>query len=370
MFSGFFSPVASPSSSFNSDTPPCPPLSLSVSIQFDGTAVKRAAGSEYAYLEFPFPGMLEAQLLVIAHGLQDAGCKVHVYLPPTSLCRPIFSSDHPDYSVWNVTTEVIDHNAEPDYVMVTMPGTSSAMQPRVTFRVQSPIVYTSAEDWQRELQVGIASIAQVVDWHATGSLHVHVGRGSTSNSENGGYTLDEVKKIAMFCCRFEGVIDNFHPVPRRDHGEYHCMSNRKNGLLGPIARLRQVYERIWAAENIMDVCKIVNYCPDNDVTYNGLDRARFFKVNFTSLNKHDTIEFRQHKGIDDPQEVLEWVLFVLKLVTFATEAPIHVVAARGNTFEDLVSMIGPGTPPRIAPIVIPEEPVPDDLGTIVETDVF
>lgn len=68
-------------------------------------------------------------------------------------------------------------------------------------------------------------------------------------------------------------------------------SNRKNDQVRDRIDA-QIFEMISAAENFMQVIAIVCYEAQKDCT--GYGESKNFKVNFTSLRKCGTIEFRQH----------------------------------------------------------------------------
>ncbi|KAJ4319192.1 hypothetical protein N0V84_006474 [Fusarium piperis] len=206
----------------------------------------------------------------------------------------------------------------------------SKFRRRFGFELISP-VFRGIENngWMDQLRVGIGAIDQAVKWKANRStgFHVHIGRDEGSFK----YTLLEVKKIAMFYCRFEGAIDEFHPG-HRSFGNDYILSNRNNALLEDLS-ISQVYERIFRATSIVEVCQVVNYCED-DVTYDGYNDSRFFK-------KHDTIEFRQHEGTTNPEQMIKWIRFIIKFVGFALAAPLHVINAPGESFQHLHQLIGP-----------------------------
>ncbi len=44
---------------------------------------------------------------------------------------------------------------------------------------------------------------------------------------------------------------------------------------------------------------------------------RYFKVNATAYNRHQTIEFRQHQGTTDYEKISRWVRFLAKLVEYS-----------------------------------------------------
>jgi hypothetical protein len=133
------------------------------------------------------------------------------------------------------------------------------------------------------------------------------------------------------------AIDIMHPMHRRS-GDY-IMSNRHNDLLHDLT-MEQIYDKINSANNVHEVCQIVNYTQGTN--YDGYSDSRFSKINFTSLMKHDTIEFRQHEGTTNPLKMIIWIRFILKAVNFATVAPYAVIMALGETIEDMYELIGRG----------------------------
>ncbi|KAI0121254.1 putative amidoligase [Xylariales sp. AK1849] len=295
-------------------------MSLSVGVEIEGVALRRAQSSA------PFPIACERQLQIIADAMNEAGNDARIYIPST------IRGTGPDYTIWNVTLD-----ATVSEITSNSDAEDSEFKTRFGFELVSPVFYnTNERQWQRDLRRGIEPIQTAIKWKANRStgLHVHIGRGATGRM----YTLDEVKKIAIFYCRFESAIDEFHPLHRSQDNE-NIMSNRKNELLDSLS-VEEIYNTIRSANNIVDVCKITNYCSDG-IIYDGYSDSRFFKVNFTSLQKHDTIEFRQHEGTTDPREMILWIRFLLKFVNFALEAPFESVTAPGEDFEDLVQLIGP-----------------------------
>jgi hypothetical protein len=53
--------------------------------------------------------------------------------------------------------------------------------------------------------------------------------------------------------------------------------------------------------------------------YTGDRESKLFKVNFTSLNKHQTIEFRQREAGADPEQIIKWVRSLIKFIRFAVD---------------------------------------------------
>ncbi|KAG8427861.1 hypothetical protein J3459_006270 [Metarhizium acridum] len=127
-----------------------------------------------------------------------------------------------------------------------------------------------------------------------------------------------------------------HPL-RRIVDNDNIMSVRNNELLKD-EDITGVYTSISQAQDIIGVCRLVNYCSSHDL-YDGYADSEFFKVNFTSLLKHGTIEFRQHQGTTKTDRMIRWTEFVLKFIEYAIVSPAENVTMPGQKSEDLVKAL-------------------------------
>ena len=57
---------------------------------------------------------------------------------------------------------------------------------------------------------------------------------------------------------------------------------------------------------------------------------RYHKVNLEAYSRHKTVEFRQHSGTTNFTKMRNWVLFLHKLVTFATRGQVPTATALRN----------------------------------------
>lgn len=97
-------------------------------------------------------------------------------------------------------------------------------------------------------------------------------------------------------------------------------SNTKNDLVRDRIDT-QIIEMISAAETLIEV-GIVCYDAQKDYTCYG--ESKFFKVNFTSLSKCGTIDFRQHMATADEKKLCRWIRFVTLFVEMALVAPLAI----------------------------------------------
>ena len=112
------------------------------------------------------------------------------------------------------------------------------------------------------------------------------------------------RNLALSYKHLEPVIDRFMPASRRD--------NRYCRGLGHVSD-----EMIRSARTVDEL--------------KGRIGDRYHKVNLEAYSRHKTVEFRQHSGTTNFTKMRNWVLFLHKLVTFATRE--HVPAA--TTLSDI-----------------------------------
>jgi hypothetical protein len=62
-------------------------------------------------------------------------------------------------------------------------------------------------------------------------------------------------------------------------------------------------------------------------------------VNFTSLVKHATVEFRQHEGTISAESAINWAEFVVRFVEYAMNASDDSVITGGNMIHDLARLV-------------------------------
>lgn len=76
--------------------------------------------------------------------------------------------------------------------------------------------------------------------------------------------------------------------------------------------------------------------------YDGYSDSKLFKVNFTSLMKCGTIEFRQHGGANDITEIIMWIRLLLRFCSIAIDEdspPPLQLAQTDNALDTLFNLI-------------------------------
>ena len=115
--------------------------------------------------------------------------------------------------------------------------------------------------------------------------------------------METWRNLALSYKHLEPVIDRFMPASRRDN--YYCRG------------LGHVSDGMIRSARMVDELK-------------GRIGDRYHKVDLEAYSRHKTIEFRQHSGTTCFTKMRNWVLFLHKLVTFATRGQVPVATALQN----------------------------------------
>ena len=118
-------------------------------------------------------------------------------------------------------------------------------------------------------------------------LHVHVNAGDLS--------AEQIKTVFHRYTKFESVIDLMVPANRR--GDHTYYSKAGTNIVDEV-------ERCQTTEALMRV-----------------QRDRYYKVNLCALQRHGTIEFRQHSGSINANTIMNWVSFITSFVEASKKTP-------------------------------------------------
>lgn len=114
-----------------------------------------------------------------------------------------------------------------------------------------------------QIMVICRTLARIgVTVNRTCGLHVH--------HEAPGFTTDKIQNMIKYYKKAEKVIDQMMPPSRRGNENRYCRS--------------------------------MNEIPDGH-----MPQSRYYKVNFDSLIRYGTVEFRQHAGTVDAEKIINWV---------------------------------------------------------------
>lgn len=160
--------------------------------------------------------------------------------------------------------------------------------------IVSPILNTDSADDLRTIRK-LCEIIQAkgfrVDRHC--GFHVHL--------DSEGMTPNDVKRIFARYTAFETQIDTFMPSNRRGNVYY-----SKSG--------KDVLSKVESAETISALGRVVG--------------DRYYHVNLCALQRHGTIEFRQHSATINANTIIRWVSFLVQfakasMTTLAVAAPVR-----------------------------------------------
>lgn len=125
-------------------------------------------------------------------------------------------------------------------------------------------------------------------------LHVHVDGNDLS--------VEQIKTIFHRYTKFESTIDLMVPSNRRGANVYYAKGG--NNIINNV-------ESCQTMNALMRVLPVRSGIPD-----------RYFKVNLWALERHGTIEFRQHSGSINADTILNWVEFLTSFVEASKTTPV------------------------------------------------
>ena len=147
-----------------------------------------------------------------------------------------------------------------------------------TAEIVSPIL-ESEKDLEKVEKMCALLVANGAKVNNSCGFHVHVDARPLN--------AKQVELIYRRYAAYERAIDLFHPVDRRDSTNNYCLS------IKPIVAMMN-------EDNIVLKTK-------KEVTQLGLDK--YYKLNLISISKYGSLEFRQHKGTLDFNEIQHWIRF-------------------------------------------------------------
>ncbi|KAL7272906.1 hypothetical protein RUND412_004258 [Rhizina undulata] len=287
----------------------------------------------FAKESFPHNVQPEEKILHdVAQRLTDDGLEVEL------ICNA-FGRELPSYTKW-VVTEDSSIMYDPSKII----GLFSEHPPwrleqliHGGVEIISPLLHVvPPEDWKAEISNVLRILKDNYRLHFNRStgLHVHVAYGESELS------FPKLLNIASVLVLFEPIIERWvHPGHRGvpSLNEY-IKSNRKNAKLENLTNL-QVSEWISGCKTVAALQDVVNHA---HASYKG--RSKQMKYNFMSLSVIGTIEFRQHEGTKDVEDIQMWVLLCTTLVRAAAaidDETIREMASKQQLeLDDLRRLVG------------------------------
>ncbi|KAL7270245.1 hypothetical protein RUND412_007053 [Rhizina undulata] len=274
----------------------------------------------------------EKILFDVAQRLIDNGIEVELITYPDS-------EERPSYTKWIVT---LDSSIGYDYEMIVglfsqLPSSRLEKLIHGGVEIVSPKFHLfPRRNWKEQISMlfKILKDNYRVEFDLSTGLHVHVGCGDSK------FQLPTLLNIAAVLVIFQRVIEIWvHPGHRGVTAtNKYIKSNTSYELLGGLTKLQAV-ERISGCKPVAELQRVMNHDPSVPQ-----GRSKYFKYNFMSLTDIGTIEFRQHAGTKNVEEIHMWVLFCTALVRAAAALDgemIQKMASRQKpTLEDLSQLVG------------------------------
>lgn len=173
--------------------------------------------------------------------------------------------------------------------------------------------------------------------NSTTALHVHISCESLSN--------ERLRRFSAYAIFYEMIIDQFMTLPRRADYSKYCRSNLKSVSMARIPI--DAAKMIEAIDVRQSIDKLVStMCPRLSNVKNS---SRNHKINYMLLKGTQQgtsgrrLEFRQHQGTCDKQEVAAWTSFLTKYVTRASAMTVPPWEFEKNdlpSFDKLWQLIG------------------------------
>lgn len=161
--------------------------------------------------------------------------------------------------------------------------TSSCTHDCLTAEIVSPIL-ESEKDLEKVERICSLLIANGAKINNSCGFHVHIDARPLN--------AKQIELIYRRYAAYERAIDLLHPVDRRDNANNYCLS------IKPI--IAMMNEDNIELRSKKEVHKL------------GVDK--YYKLNLISLDKYGSIEFRQHKGSLEFNEIQHWIKFCQEFV--------------------------------------------------------
>ena len=210
------------------------------------------------------------------------------------------AKDDREYKAWKITTDLSIRSEDGRSIFGLEFVTPKMIGGRGLYEVE-----TVADELQR---IGFAT-------NNTTALHVHVSVEDLTN--------EQILRLCEYQAVFETVIDQFMTVPRRGDYSRYCRSNLRS--MSATRNVEEILDRFRKVDVSRSINPLIRFfCPRLSAVRNS---HRNHKVNLLLLARTKRltpgrrIEFRQHQGSCDRQEIGAWVSLLLKWVATAHKLP-------------------------------------------------
>lgn len=183
-------------------------------------------------------------------------------------------------------------------------GTDATISQLYPVEIVSPVL--RGEAGLREIQK-VCEILQKAGLRTDESCGLHIHWNVSD------YTGHSALNILKLYAKYEKILDLFFEPQRRGDDNQHCRSLIKQGEIDWIHDLnRPFYYRAFQIAQEFEAA-----VPLKPAT--SFPSARHHKVNLCAINKYGTVEFRQHHGTLNFEEIKNWIIFSQQLIQRAKD---------------------------------------------------
>lgn len=211
--------------------------------------------------------------------------------------------------------------------------------------VSMPLYDGTHRKWLRSVFDAIKGLTKIT---RECSSHIHVGLKSHGKDwgEDGGYTYNEAMRIAgntaYGYAYFEPALDTIVSESRRNNSYCrnmtHVVQQFPNGLV------KSWIDKTWNDETASYDEQVITHTPSevSVMIYEATCGTRYYKLNTQALNKHGTLEFRQHQAVNfDSTKLNNWIELCYELtMRCADEASMLTIKDNPRTLDGLFGFLG------------------------------
>lgn len=186
---------------------------------------------------------------------------------------------------------------------------------------------------QLQGSTGLLEIEKVCEVLQKAGLKVDESCGLHVHWNVSDFTGHSALNLLRLYAKYEKILDYFFEENRRGDSNQHSRSLIKQGGIDWIYDLNkpffyQAYQIALEFERTQKVEPASSF-----------PAARHHKVNLCAINKYGTVEFRQHHGTLDFEEIKNWVVFSQQLIHRAKDTMVNEGVA---TWDSLIKTLGLG----------------------------
>ena len=202
----------------------------------------------------------------------------------------------------------------------TLPSGKRSRLRHIDVEVISPVLQYSSDSFS-QVHKAVTAISDLPTLAPKSSaLHVHVGNRSN------GFPVDTVKNLALLVSCFEPQFNSLHTSEKLSNPfsvlpRFMFETEVRGNLI-------KMVETISSQQNLKSLKRQLAANPDRILGPGNRELlSRYRCYNFENLKKSDkrTIEFRQHEGTLDYEEIARWIRFVCNLVNLSHMMELGIV---------------------------------------------